>query len=940
MLKAGILAALILLTLCGTVFGGVQTARLKVIADNSIATSRGEIHHNAGAKSVLRIKGIEHILIFKFDLSPIKGWRVDKARLYLHAVHEHRLRTIGLSTIASDWQEGNGVDRAVEGGSCFTHAIYPYRRWAGDGSDLTDVTFGAGNTLYAFMDLKEIGDNWLQIDVPTRLISAMLCGVSYGLAVSDEKGQTRWNNDVHSREQARFAPYLIVEGEPSEGSRPPVVGDLTARPDPELSTLRFGAIRLTFHVPEPDNSQSPPFAYRLEIRGGEFEKWTELPRRLIPFAGRPGERQEITVPELKPETTYELRLTVLDEMGAESEPSVVEVTSSSSKPYPDPLPEVSPLPEPDPNPISFLFAVPDTVKPNPITGRVMEDEKGDYDRLNPVWDGRTIHLAAARNETVAFQIVVRAKWVESVGTNDLRGKDDAIPASNVQPYRVWCVREGDRWFPEIAVPMEIRFDDQVPNRKYHVIWVDLYVPKESSAGVYRGNIDVIADGKRVNVPIKLRVWDFTLPDRPGFVVSLNGYGSVASRFGVRHNTPKGIAIEHAYHRLAYEHRATLNLLAYSHSGRTYEGWAPPIEGEGEEAHVADWRDYDAHYGKLFDGSAFSDLTWGGLPIHHQYLPFHENYPIPIKGHYRYKGEAGSYRDIIIQHAMNAPPIERAFTPDYIAGFKSVVRDFVRHFQEKGWREVRMQCYLNNKYYYKDPRRGGRGTSWWLMDEPMHRDDWRALIFFGRMFKEAVNEVGGDVNFIFRCDVSRPQWVRDPDEFLPLVDLMCVSGEFFRKNGRCMEYRRRYGIRFWNYGTPSRVSESNLNGEAWPVKAFLLGADGILPWNTIGRDRNFERAEPTALLYPGKRFNIDGPLASLRLKALRRGEQDVEYLMALAQRFGYDREQIAYVVAQLFELTARTEERFMDDAGRTVFESLRPEDFFKLRGAIGAILTRP
>ena len=77
---------------------------------------------------------------------------------------------------------------------------------------------------------------------------------------------------------------------------------------------------------------------------------------------------------------------------------------------------------------------------------------------------------------------------------------------------------------------------------------------------------------------------------------------------------------------------------------------------------------------------------------------------------------------------------------------------------------------------------------------------------------------------------------------------------------------------------------------------------------------------------------------MRLKALRRGEQDVEYLIALARRFGYDREQIAYEVARFLDLRARTEERFVDDAGRTVFESLRPEDFFKLRYAIGTILT--
>jgi len=172
-----------------------------------------------------------------------------------------------------------------------------------------------------------------------------------------------------------------------------------------------------------------------------------------------------------------------------------------------------------------------------------------------------------------------------------------------------------------------------------------------------------------------------------------------------------------------------------------------------------------------------------------------------------------------------------------------------------------------------------------------------------------------------------------------VDLMCVSGDFFRKNKRCLEYQRRYGTRFWHYGTANRVGESNLNAEAWALKAFLHGADGILPWNTIGSDANFEKAEPTALLYPGKRFGLNAPLASLRLKALRRAQQDVEYLVAFGKKFGYDREQLASAVSQVLDLAGRTESQFVDDAGRTVFERLRPEDFFSLRQAIATAFIR-
>ncbi len=913
------------------------TERLAVIADNSIAASDREVHYNAGAKSVVRIKGIQHILIFKFDLDPIRGWRVHRARLYLHAVREHRLRTIGLSTISSDWQEGAGTDKAAEGGSSFSHAVYPHRRWAGEQSDFTDVSFGAGYTRYAFVEVRSQPDDWLEIEVSSHLVAAMLSGASYGLAVSDETGQTRWNNDVHSREDHEFAPYLVVEGEPAGEGPPPGVTVGQVQPEPRAATLRTGAVRLDFTNPSPGEHQSQAFAYRLEMRADGSSDWVEVARYLIPFAEAPGTRQSLTVPGLKPDTRMNFRLTMLDEAGIASAPTVFSGRSSPAKSLPQPLPDMANFARASTTATS-VFAVPDTVKVDPISGDLLEvSDDAAYRRHNTVWDGQTVHLMAARNEVVGFQLAIEATGIDSVVVSDWTGDVGVIPASQFRWYRVWWVRDGDQWFPEVALPLNLPPQEPISRQRYTILWGDLLVPKDAVPGEYQGTLTLTVDERTVDIPLRLRVWRLTLPDQPRFVVDLNGYSSVARQFGMRSNTPEGIAIEHAYHRLAHAHRSTLDLLPYSQSGLPQEGWVPPVENEGGTLRIQDWSDYDAHYGPLFDGSAFTEPPGQGTPLHHQYLPFHENYPMPIESHYAANRFDGSYPELIARHALEAPPIEDAFTSAYQQGFKEGVRAFVRHFREQGWTSVEMHCYLNNKYYYKNPDQGGRGTSWWLLDEPMHRDDWRALTFFGRLFKDAVRESDVGIPFRYRCDISRPQWVRDPDAFLPLVDLMVVSREFFRKNQRCLEYQRRYGTSFWHYGTANGIGESNLNAEAWAVKAFLLGADGILPWNTIGTDRSFERPTPTALLYPGKRFGLNSPLASLRLKALRRGQQDVEYLLALAERFSYDREQLAFAVAQRLNLTARTETQFVDDAGSTVFEGLRAEDFFALRQSIAAAL---
>ena len=93
--------------------------------------------------------------------------------------------------------------------------------------------------------------------------------------------------------------------------------------------------------------------------------------------------------------------------------------------------------------------------------------------------------------------------------------------------------------------------------------------------------------------------------------------------------------------------------------------------------------------------------------------------------------------------------------------------------------------------------------------------------------------------------------------------------------------------FWNYGTANPVRRSNTEAEAWAVRAWLAGADAIVPWQSIGTDGNYTRPDETALLLPRKRFGIFGPVASLRLKALRRAQQDVEYLVLLSKAKGWD-----------------------------------------------------
>jgi hypothetical protein len=403
------------------------------------------------------------------------------------------------------------------------------------------------------------------------------------------------------------------------------------------------------------------------------------------------------------------------------------------------------------------------------------------------------------------------------------------------------------------------------------------------------------------VPIELRVADQRIPIRPSFEVSLNTYGSPARADGRDPAAQAGIESERAYHRLAHDHRATLTPLGYSHGGTIEPGYAPPLTGSGRGRKVADWSGWDARFGPYLDGSAFRAGLGAGQPISHLYLPFHEAWPEDIRAHYAYRSPTTAYPDCIVQHAMLAGPIERLMSDEYRDGLEAVVRQFADHIRNRGWTRTTFHFYLNNKHYYRDPAQGGRGTSWWLLDEPMNRDDWLALAYFGRALKAGLGADGRRRAIAFRADISRPQWQRG---YLDgIEDLMVVNEELMARPTLMRSLKRRLGVTLWHYGEAPAPDRPLRDFTGWPIRAYLAGADGIVPWQTIGGRENLQVPSPTGLIVASEPTR---PLATLRLKAIERGQEDVELLALLGRKRGWSREQLAHAVSG-YTVAARWDE---------------------------------
>ena len=285
----------------------------------------------------------------------------------------------------------------------------------------------------------------------------------------------------------------------------------------------------------------------------------------------------------------------------------------------------------------------------------------------------------------------------------------------------------------------------------------------------------------------------------------------------------------------------------------------------------------------------------------------------------------------------SPPllVEEGFSKEYQDSFSAVTLDFARHIKLRGWNtHTKFVVYFNNKYYRKRPP--GTGVSWWLLDEPNHRDDFRAISFLGWLAMRRLDEEPQS-NIIFRTDISRVDWMRDL--LTGQVDLNSISRRLHEKV-RLLEDRARFGKELWNYATSNHPRESNVMLRAWAWRVWLNGGNGLLPWSSTRTQNAWNKAEPLTVFYSGAKFGQTEPFASLRLKAYRRGQQDMEYLNLLAKSKGWSRDVLTRAVREALDLSADVDEKSEEDAGTLRFGRVENGDLQTLLQRVSTALVGP
>ncbi|NOS99229.1 MAG: hypothetical protein HOP29_01220 [Phycisphaerales bacterium] len=478
----------------------------------------------------------------------------------------------------------------------------------------------------------------------------------------------------------------------------------------------------------------------------------------------------------------------------------------------------------------------------------------DYE---PAPAGRIV-IVAARNETAAFELRLRPQraivglnircaplvhdWNGSGDSNESDATTLNADCSRLHPVRLdrwpgWHIRyiePADR-VPnvyDVAVPIDAPVgglpDNALAGQEFRVLG-EFAIPHDAAPGTYAGRIEFLAAADRLgSMPIELHVLSVTIPaDRP-----VNARVDLDIRSIIRHLTPAN-AIQDAQTGAESEAgRALANAVRLLESHRVtpvLSGFMPAIKLDRDGQLSADWSDFDALVGPFIDPHGPAALR-SEFALHWDDMVDRTTSPLPTGG----------------------DPVESAAI--------GLVNAFAEHFAARGWIETL------------------------TLELPTVRspDEFEHLVALARPLRDL------DPRVRVGSDTS---WHETPANFAAALDQRGVSEiiDVWSPPARfCDPHLRRAGLVIaMRLDQPPYTGTLDVRAppaftrvipwQALRYDVTTLYAGSAVHWPPAGKrasPQDCAEFDPANLLYPGRPFGLDRPLASRRLKTLRRGVEDV------------------------------------------------------------------
>ncbi len=543
-----------------------------------------------------------------------------------------------------------------------------------------------------------------------------------------------------------------------------------------------------------------------------------------------------------------------------------------------------------------------------LDGRVnaIKNSNLEYDEIlfnNWIYDGNQVNLYSARGEYISFQIVI-----QNHSDSALTGiKVEMLPFKNentnikIDPelFLEWAVEVqtpstgypkaslNEGWYPDALIPLNFiqydsskvngrwvypltlpDFNNRIKNQKSMIVWVDQYIPlnyNDAKPGTYNSTISVTIGDKNQQIPVSLNIWNFEIPNENIFKASLQQEEFLSSM-----DEAKELEIYQLFKR--------------NRIGLMDPTYKPDLTISVDGKINIDWSSFDKNMKKYMTGQAFTNsygYEYGpgyGEPIETFALPF------DVYG----KHETSGWPDI------GKPDVER--NPENKQIYVNVIREVREHLQYLiNPQKTDLTVYLNG------------------LDESYFPEAWDRMVFYGDIFKKEYPEAQ------FRVDGSYSE------EAMNVIanSINAWASHTLNYNNEEVTKYQKMGINDWLYGP--MLYESRVNGwvgsstfidlplvndraiswSCWKYNTYSwlswgIGAGWERGWYDPESWKDFYKEDSEAdseftyrkfngnasLIYkPDVIPNVNKPCPSIRLKTMRNGVQEYEYMRLLAKLDG-------------------------------------------------------
>jgi hypothetical protein len=446
-----------------------------------------------------------------------------------------------------------------------------------------------------------------------------------------------------------------------------------------------------------------------------------------------------------------------------------------------------------------------------------------------------VHVYAAKGEWESFQLILRPhidlKGVR-VEVADLIGKASKLTAENVMVYREDYPNPTTA-VPDVLKPVGNGFD--CPANRNTCVWVDIWVPRDAHAGIYRGKLRIVPqNAPPAAVRMNVHVYDFALPERLRFRTGLFSiWGTSVARWfkvPIGHPTYEGVM------ELTPEYEAIMK--------RLYHFYVLNRISPGEP----------------------TPMTWRDLSIAKR-KPFDPNFVKEFERWASYWLDNGLYLDNITRYG------NPTCTEEEFYGF------WYPYLKQRGWLKFAYTRGPNDECVDPKDERTQENITWGKLVGKIAPG-------FKRLQTVPTLNVEHLKAFVGACDI----WCVTPEQHLRIPEIKGFLDQRMEQGEEVWWYIHEF---LWGY------RDKALRHRVFFWLAMRYGVNGCILWSTTcwSEDATYYPmivmkrlpdgsgilAGPTAdgiLFYPGPNREV---YQSLRIKMVRDGLEDVEYFLLLKDR---------------------------------------------------------